>query len=114
MLSRTLQSWGSSSTELQQEQQELLKPNFETCWIYRGQGKSQSLYKVEVQGLEHSYSLRGDINSCGSDCLDQWVETTTVAEQSQFCHLSREVKVNGPFWSRYEADLGGQKIPFQA
>ena len=94
MLSRTFQSWGSPSTELQQGNlNQILKP----AGFIGDQEKRQSLYKVEVQGLEHSYSLHGDINSCGSDCFDQWVETTTVAEQSQFCHLSREVKVNGPF-----------------
>lgn len=94
MLSRTLQSWGSPSTELQQGNFTLiLRP----AGFIGNQEKSQSLYKVEVQGLERSYSLHGYINSCGGDCFGQWVETNTVAEQPPFGHLSREVKVNGPF-----------------
>lgn len=94
MLSRTLQAWGSPSTEFHQGN---LAPVLRLTGFTEDQEKSQSLYKAEVQGLEYSYSLRGYINSCGSDCFDQWVETTTVADQSQFCHLSREVKVNGSF-----------------
>lgn len=94
MISRTLQSWGSPSTELQQGNLTLiLRP----AGFIGNQEKSQSLYKAEVQGLERSYNLHGYINSCAGDCFDQWVETNTVAEQSPVGHLSREVKVNGPF-----------------